>query len=126
MYNSCPYVVLVEGEPDVMITSQMGINCVTQTEGASSWDSTFNRYFRGKIVYILYDNDIAGIKGAEKAAYELWKSKVSVYMAKWPDFMKEKEDHTDYFVKYRQSTDDYWKILKNSISVILYFSNKGK
>ena len=41
-----------------------------------------------------------------------------MYIVKWPDFMKEKEDHVDFFVKYGRTAEDYKKLLTQSINIM--------
>jgi len=116
--NRDPYVILVEGEFDMFITRQNGFNTVTQTEGANSWNKKFTPYFRNKIVYIAYDNDVAGRKGALAVGNELWMHGISAMLIKWPSFMQEKEDHGDFFIKYKQTADDYRKLMSSAKSIL--------
>lgn len=114
LHNPSPYVSLVEGEFDTHICRQNGINSCTQIFGVGGWEEYFNRYFYRKTAYILYDNDLAGEKGMEKVWENLKNTRVDIKFPKWPDFMKEKEDHVDYFVKYKQTAKNYWNLLKNA------------
>jgi len=124
LYNKLPYVVLVEGEFDMMVLRQAGINAVTDIFGANAWTSEFNKYFWRKIVYVFYDNDFAGQQATKAIAHSLWESKISVKIPQWPAYMKEKEDQTDFFVKYQKTKQDYWHILNNAIGVTDYFSGR--
>lgn len=113
-----PLIVLVEGEFDALITIQNGFSATTQVSGANTWDNSFNKYFRKKMVVIAYDNDSAGEEGALKVGKALWKDRCNVRILKWPDFMKPKEDHVDFFVKYKQTAKNYENLLKNSVSIL--------
>lgn len=115
--NPCPYVLLVEGEFDMLITHQHGFNSVTQTAGANSWNDRFTRYFRGKTVYIAYDNDEPGRKNAAIIANKMWDERINALIVAWPAFMKEKEDNIDFFVKYGKTTNDYRALLKTARGV---------
>jgi len=64
-------VYICEGEWDCMLLRQHNIEAVTTTGGASTWFDHWNEYFRGKQVFICYDGDEAGIKGAKKVATSL-------------------------------------------------------
>jgi DNA primase len=110
-------IILVEGEFDMMLLRQFGFNAVTQTAGANSWNPEFNQFFHKKHVYIAYDNDEAGKNGAMLVGESLWKDRVDVNFVQWPEFMGEKEDHVDFFVKYRKDATDYRRLLKTAINI---------
>ena len=57
-------IVLVEGEWDMLIGRQAGLPTATWTGGAGGWNDEFAWLFQDKIVFILYDNDRAGVEGA--------------------------------------------------------------
>jgi len=115
-----PYVILSEGEFDTLILLQNGFNAVTQTWGANSWDSSFTRFLRNKIVYIAYDNDSAGRKGAEAIGNKLWAEGISVQFIQWPMYMGTGEDHIDFFVKHKKTAKDYDRLLKTSKSILSF------
>jgi len=57
---------ITEGPPDAILLSQYGIPAVSQTGGSGYWNVDWNKYFVGlKHIFIVYDNDEAGEKGAE-------------------------------------------------------------
>src|SRR5690606_38915938 len=62
---------LMEGEWDALLAQQLGLPAVTNTGGAGTWKTWWNRYFRDKVVYIVYDSDSAGRSGAEAVAKAL-------------------------------------------------------
>jgi len=99
-------VILCEGEPDALCGISRGLYCVTQTAGAETWKDHFNAKFKGLEVIICYDHDDAGRKGAERVARHLPHFARSVSMIQWPEFMREKEDLTDWFVKYGKSVEE--------------------
>jgi DNA primase len=59
--------VLVGGEWDALIGRQCGMPTVSWTGGEGSWNHEYDWIFRDKGVFILYDNDDAGKRGAEEA-----------------------------------------------------------
>lgn len=64
-------VVLCEGEFDAMVMNQLGIPAVA-APGAQSWKENWNSYFdEVRRVWVLFDNDEAGGKGAEKVLVNL-------------------------------------------------------
>lgn len=65
---------LLEGEPDTIIATQDGLNCITITGGAGAWKSLDHdrlRVFNGKDVVICLDNDKAGQEAAKVLAERL-------------------------------------------------------
>lgn len=62
---------LVEGEFDCLIGRSLGLPTMTWTGGANSWDKRYNSFFAGKAVWLLYDNDKAGRRGAGEAILQL-------------------------------------------------------
>ena len=64
-------VYLVEGEKDVDNLKELGLVATTAPFGAGKWDDSFHKYFTGKTVYIIPDNDKAGREHAEKIRRQL-------------------------------------------------------
>ena len=64
-------VVLVEGELDCIVARQYGIPAFTTTGGCGAWRPKFTEALKGKTVWMLYDNDEAGRKGAVEVAMKL-------------------------------------------------------
>lgn len=62
-------ILLCAGELDCLCAKGYGLPAVTWTGGENSWNDSYTEMFRGKAVWIWYDNDKAGRKGAD-AAYE--------------------------------------------------------
>lgn len=58
-------IVITEGEFDCLALQSVGISAITSTSGARGWNESWNIHFIGKEIKILYDNDDAGINGAE-------------------------------------------------------------
>lgn len=48
-----------------MLLHSLGVNAVTTTAGATSFDEAWSHYFRHKDVSLMLDNDSAGSEGAE-------------------------------------------------------------
>ena len=116
--NKYSYVILVEGELDMIILNQNGFNAVTATLGANSWNKEFTRFFRRKNVYIAYDNDDPGKNNAKKIAHDFWNNNINTSIIQWPSFMEAKEDHIDFFVKYKKTAADYKELINNAVSVL--------
>jgi len=62
------FVFIVEGELDALLLTSLNIPAVSSTGGAQSFSSDWAPLFEGKEVFICYDADEAGIKGAIKVA----------------------------------------------------------
>src|SRR5690606_25493225 len=65
-------IVICAGEMKALVTSQLlydrGWGAVSVTAGEDAWDVKLNEYFKGKQVYLLYDIDAGGERGAKKVA----------------------------------------------------------
>jgi hypothetical protein len=64
-------VFIVEGEKDADALAAAGFVVTTASGGAGKWTEDLNRWFVGKTVYILPDNDKPGADHAEKVAHNL-------------------------------------------------------
>lgn len=92
-----PWVVLVEGETDVISMRSYGFPACSGTAGAGD-PVPEGDWWRGKTVFVLMDSDDAGIQACEKAIYrmrELAASVVKVELPDWPG-KPEKADSSDY------------------------------
>lgn len=88
-------VVICEGLVDAILLSQVGIPAIAPTIGASAWLSSWNKKFlKINPVFVVYDNDSAGIIGAKRVAENLgvYKTRILTF-----EGMKEKYDVIDYF-----------------------------
>lgn len=75
--------VIVEGEKDYVSMQSFRGGCISSTTGAKSHPDV-SELVKYKNIMICYDNDEAGIDGAEKLAYELAMHKAeNIYIAQW-------------------------------------------
>ena len=95
-----------EGECDTILARQLGINGVTTTTGASSWNKSWNKWFKGRDVIIVPDMDKAGLNGCELRAKALSEIAKSVGIIKLP-VDKGHKDFTDYIVKEGHTLEDF-------------------
>lgn len=89
-------VIITEGPVDCMRLFQEGFYAVSHTMGAFGWDLRWNPLFdRIKRIYVLYDNDPAGLYGAINLAKHLgeWRTRIYTF---W-DFDKRGYDVVDFF-----------------------------
>lgn len=107
--------VICEGEKDMIVARSQGFNAITLTGGSqSTLQSEYFEYFKNRDVYICYDNDDAGVRGAKKLYKDLKSHCKNVYVSDISCVCTEtKEDVTDFFVKYDKNYDDFKDLLLN-------------
>ncbi len=103
-------VCITEGEFDAMVLTQLGFPSVG-VPGATSWQEDWNRHLeRAKRVFLVFDNDDAGHKGAEKTARVIGPRSRIVTMPK-PEAGKPKVDPTEFIVNQGKTADDFRMLL---------------
>lgn len=94
------------GEKDMAVARSHGFNAITITGGENALPCQ-STYFKDRHVAIVYDNDETGIKGAYKLAKHLHQYTEHIkVVTNFHELLEEKEDITDFFVKYQKSRDD--------------------
>jgi len=106
--NPLEKVIICEGELDRLILISKGIAAVTSTHGAGTfkkeWLASFDRC---QEIYICFDNDDAGKRGAERVVQMFIEGgRDSVKLITLPDEVGEGGDITDYFVKLNGSVEN--------------------
>ncbi len=100
-------IVICEGEMDRLLSVAKGIQAVTGTHGAMTfkeeWVESFKKF---QEIYICYDNDDAGIKGAQRTAKMLSSVNNNVYLIILPKEVGDGGDITDYFIKLNGNAED--------------------
>lgn len=91
-------ILLCEGETDAILANQMGYCAMSVTGGAGTWTSKFTSAVAGKIVFVVYDIDEAGHKGAEKVARAIGKVVKELRIVHLNITEPKNADITDYFV----------------------------
>lgn len=102
--------VICEGEFDAMVLEQNGFMSVG-VPGAQAWQETWNGYFSEvKRVFVVFDNDDAGDRGAEKVATALGQRVRVVHM---PETQEDgiKNDPSEWIVTKGNSASDFRSIL---------------
>ena len=97
-------ILLCEGEWDRIVALCNGIAAVTDTAGAKVFKPEWAKHFKGKHVYIAYDDDEVGRKGAQRARRVLEECAESVYGVSL-DLDVKAGDVTDFFVSGRTRDD---------------------
>lgn len=107
--------VICAGEKDMAIARTHGLNAITITGGEGVTPDLFLNDFKNRVVYIVYDNDDAGINGAIKVALALKPHTKTLKILDLSDVCVEKgEDLWDYFVKYNKTLEDFKNLIKTT------------
>ena len=105
--NASDSIMIVEGEPDKLLLTSLGIPAVTSTGGAETFKEEWvEEIEKGRKIYICYDNDESGKGGAKKVAKLLESTGNEIYIVTLPDEVGEKGDITDYFMKLKGNPND--------------------
>lgn len=96
-------IVLVEGEWDRIVSLQEGLPAVTDTGGSKVFKPEWAKHFKGKNVYVAYDDDDAGKRGAQKARRVLEEAAEYVYGVTLE--LDSGKDMTDFFLAGRTADD---------------------
>lgn len=100
-------VVICEGELDRLALLFRNINAVTSTHGAMTFKEDWcDKFDKQKKIYICYDNDEAGRKGAERVAKMLHNGKREIHIITLPQEVGDGGDITDYLTKLNGDPDD--------------------
>lgn len=104
---------LVAGEKDMAIARAKGFNAITFTGGEQSFPRLFKHSFKGRNIYIIYDNDAAGRDGAQKAAHFIREAGGFPYIVTghYAVCIDKGEDLWDFFMKYEKTAEELQAIL---------------
>jgi 5S rRNA maturation endonuclease (ribonuclease M5) len=99
-----------EGEKDMMLARELGINAISLTGGAGAKPNDYViQAFEGRDVIICYDNDDAGRNGAQKLYLKLKSIAKSVKYIDIGEAVNEnKEDFFDFIIKYNKDVLDFY------------------
>ena len=89
-------VFVCEGEKDCDLLAQYGFVATCNYDGAGKWNSDYNRYFKGKTVYILPDNDAPGRKHAADIYRQIESITADCRIVELPG-LGDKGDVSDFF-----------------------------
>src|SRR3989338_5740493 len=105
--NPGDQLVICEGEMDCLLLLTKGINAITSTHGAGTFRKEWaEKVGKGRKIYICFDNDEAGKKGAERVAKMVENGGTETYIITLPQEVEEHGDITDYLVKLNGNPDD--------------------
>ncbi len=98
---------ICEGELDRLTLLSKNITAITSTHGAMTFKQEWcEKVGKGRTIYVCYDNDDAGKKGAERAAKMVENGGNRTYIISLPNEVGEGGDITDYLVKLNGNPDD--------------------
>ena len=106
-------IILCEGEMDCLLLNQLGFPAITVTSGVGTWKGSWTKLFRDKTVYICFDIDMAGKKGAGKVANLLLDVTKQVYILNLPLSDPPNADVTNYFIDSGASIADFKELMSN-------------
>lgn len=103
------------GEKDMAVARSHGFNAITFT-GGENFPKRVLKLLRNRRVAIVYDNDDAGKLGAKDLAVSLlqYTSEVKVVTGFHEICKENKEDITDFFVKYGKTKQDLIKYIEET------------
>lgn len=107
-----PWVLLCEGEWDTLVARQHGLPAVTSTAGMDGWDEAWNERFRGRQVAIAFDCHDKAQQAAVRRAGEMVRVARMVKVVNLG--LLDKEDVTDWFVKYQRTAADLRQLIKDT------------
>jgi hypothetical protein len=108
---------LCAGENDALLARQLGFNALTVTAGEGNFPKFFAHLFSNRKVFICYDCDEAGRKGARSVAFILKEAGADVRIVDLGlEGSKESKDLTDYIVKHNHTADDLYNKIQESVA----------
>lgn len=113
-----PFIFLVEGEKDADILTKIGVPAVSLPDGSmhGRWNGKYTKYFDGKVVIIIPDNDDVGQAYAKSASEAISKValKCGIFdLKKWWPTIPAKGDVSDYIAAKGEEAVKYLKRLSD-------------
>ena len=106
-------VLICAGEKDMALARSLGLEAYTITGGENKLPDLFGFAFRNKKVYIMYDNDDAGVQGARKLGAFVVRNGGTPYLVFGHHKVatEKGEDLFDYIVKYEKTKEDLIELI---------------
>jgi DNA primase len=102
-------IIICEGEFDRLVLEAQGFHAVTSTGGAGSFRAEWAKDFHPiPEVYICFDRDEAGRRGAERVARLIPQARI----VELPEEVGDGGDVTDFFVRLGRSRDEFGSLLE--------------
>ena len=107
---------LCAGENDTLLARQLGFNALTVTAGEGNFPKVFTNLFKDKSVYVCYDCDEAGRRGARTVAFALSEVGANVHVVDLGlTGVKESKDLTDFIIKHNHNDVDLYQKVKEAV-----------
>lgn len=112
---------IFEGEKDMLIARELGINAITLTGGANASPNEFVIHaFENRDVVVCYDNDDAGRLGMKQMNKALKHIAKSVQYINIGDVVKEnKGDFHDFVMKYNCNAFDFYALVTHPFDEVV-------
>lgn len=106
-------VLICAGEKDMAIARSLGFEAYCITGGENRLPSDYGFAFRNKKVYVMYDNDDAGISGAKKLGSFIAQNGGTPYLVFGHHKVATEKggDLHDYLVKYEKTKEDLLELI---------------
>ena len=105
-------VFIVEGEKDAERLRELGLVATTNAGGAGKWPPEFSRFFHGKHVILIPDNDAPGRKHMQQVADYLRDAAKSLKVLDLSPYVSEKGDVSDFLDSY--SPEYLFELVENT------------
>ena len=107
---------IFEGEKDTLLALSLGLNSITNTTGAGSWNKDWGKLFNNKNVIICMDIDPDGEKGARIRADNISEFASQVKMISLPLNRKSypKGDFSDYIISQSRTLDEFLTLVQDT------------
>lgn len=110
--------IVCEGEWDMILLRQHGFtNALTVTSGAGIFNPEWVPLFADRVVTLIYDNDDAGRRGAQKVARMLGQV-AQVFVLQIPG-LPDKGDPTDFFVEQGRTDDELTQLIADATPYVV-------
>ena len=109
-------IIVTEGELKALLLCQMGYKALASTSGSKTWEDAWGGFFKDKKVYIIFDIDTPGKKGAQNVAKSLYRHTPELFIVDLPlnPIEYPSGDITDFVVNLKHSKNDINKLLKSA------------
>lgn len=109
------YTIICAGEKDMAVARSNGLNAITFT-GGENFPKRLLKFLKNRKVAICYDNDEAGKHGAKELAIALlpYASEIKIVTGFHEICKENKEDITDFFVKYGKTRADLIRYIQQT------------
>lgn len=114
---SVEVVFFVEGEKCVEFLKLKGLIATTVAGGSSKWKPEYGKFFKGKRVIILEDNDEPGEKFSRSVYSTLCREGILAYPVKLPD-LKAGEDVVEWLSQNR-TVNDLFEVIESQCTILV-------